>query len=63
MYRPSTGQWFVENPTAYTGQLLATLGGGSDIPVPANYAGTGTTQVAVYNPANGNWLSSASRPR
>ncbi len=57
VYRPSTGQWFVEESTTnYTGQLLATFGGPNDIPVPANYNGTGKAVVAVYRPTTGQWF-------
>ncbi len=57
VYRPSTGQWYVEeSSTNYTGQLLATFGGPKDIPVPANYTGSGTSTLAVYRPATGHWF-------
>ncbi len=57
VYRPSTGQWFVEeSSTNYTGRLLATFGGPNDIPVLANYNGTGKDVVAVYRPTTGQWF-------
>ena len=57
VYRPSTGQWFVEeSSTNYAGQLLATFGGPKDIPVPANYNGNGKADVAVYRPTTGQWF-------
>jgi large repetitive protein len=62
VYRPKTGQWFVQNSSnSYVGQPLATFGwAGVDIPVPANYNGTGITQVAVYRPTTGQFFVSGS---
>jgi MBG domain (YGX type) len=57
VYRPSTGQWFVEEAsTNFAGQLLATFGGPKDIPVPADYTGNGKASVAVYRPTTGQWF-------
>ena len=36
--------------------FLTTFGGPNDIPVPANYNGTGKAVVAVYRPTTGQWF-------
>ena len=56
-YRQSTGQWFGLLPT---GQIIVLLWGGcllcGDVPVPANYNGDATTDVAVFRPNAGTWF-------
>ena len=57
VYRPSTGQWFVETSSnGYVGKLLVTLGQSGDIAVQGNYNGTGITVPAVYRPTTGQWF-------
>lgn len=49
VFRPSTGQWFVENqPTVFFGTA-------GDIPVSCDYDGNGTTDIAVFRPSVGGW--------
>ena len=50
VYRPSTGQWFVN------GGATTVWGVGADIPVPADYNGDGVTDIAVYRPSTGQWF-------
>jgi hypothetical protein len=49
VYRPSTGQWLLED-----GWTIA-LGAVGDVPVPGDYDGDGITDIAVYRPLTGAW--------
>lgn len=53
VYRPTTGQWFVQ------GQSPVSFGTTGDLPVPADYDGNGTTDIAVFRPSVGGWYRSA----
>ena len=50
MYRRSTGQWFVRN------QFAVQFGDAGDIPVPRDYNGDHSADVAVYRPSTGQWF-------
>ncbi len=52
VFRPSTGQWFVNGggPAPVTN-----FGGLGDIAVPADYNGDGISDIAVFRPSNGTW--------
>ena len=55
VYRQSTGQWFTLLPS---GQMVTSTWGClpcGDVPVPADYDGDGTTDVAVFRPTTGTW--------
>ncbi|MGI8686264.1 MAG: hypothetical protein ACR2MO_14450, partial [Acidimicrobiales bacterium] len=58
VYRPSTGQWFVNGGSP----AVTTYGGGSDVAVPADYDGNGTTDKAVYRPSTGQWFVQGGSP-
>jgi hypothetical protein len=48
VYRPSSGQWFI-NSSQTGGTSMRVLGGAAgDVPVPADYLGTGSAQLAVF---------------
>ena len=49
MFRPEVGGWYVDglSPVFY--------GLSSDVPVPADFDGDGTTDRAVYRPEYGGW--------
>lgn len=50
VYRPSTGQWYVK------GVGIDTFGGEvGDVPVPGDYDGDGTVDLAVYNTLTATW--------
>jgi hypothetical protein len=49
VFRPSTGQWFVN------GQFVLTFGASGDVPVPGDYDGDGRADVAIYRPGTGQW--------
>lgn len=51
IYRPSTGEWWVQGGSPQT----TIFGGGDDIPVPGDYDGNGRTDKAVYRPSTGEW--------
>ncbi|MGY2067595.1 pectinesterase family protein, partial [Blastococcus sp. SYSU DS0619] len=50
VFRPSTGQWFVE------GGATTYWGGTGDIAVPADYDGDGAADIAVFRPSTGQWF-------
>ena len=55
LYRPSTGEWLIyesnaASPGAGTGVKVIVLGGDAqDLPVPGDYNGDGSAEVAVFN--------------
>jgi hypothetical protein len=51
VWRPSTGEWYIRNST----QGYPAWGVPGDIPVPGDYDGDGSQDIAVYRPANGTW--------
>ena len=58
IYRPSTGQWFINGVTPG----LVTWGASGDIPVPADYTGDNRTNPAVYRPSTGQWFINGGSP-
>lgn len=55
VFRPSTGDWFVNNSAG--GSYTARFGTNGDIPVAGDYNGDGLTNVAVYRPTDSIWYS------
>jgi hypothetical protein len=66
VFRPSTGAWHVFMQAGYSGLhriptgttpflLSATFGDSTSIPVPADYDGDGTTDIATWTPGTGMW--------
>ncbi|MDQ6782863.1 MAG: hypothetical protein M3063_05355 [Actinomycetota bacterium] len=53
VFRPSTGQWFVNGTTMGN----TTFGASGDIPVPADYNGDGIADNAVFRPSTGVWYT------
>src|SRR3989442_1420653 len=53
--RQSSGQWFTLLPTGQTIQPVWGCQSCGDVPVPADYDGDGTTDVAVFRPSPGTW--------
>ncbi|MEO7539391.1 MAG: choice-of-anchor J domain-containing protein [Pyrinomonadaceae bacterium] len=53
VFRPSTGDWYVQRSTA--GFFGTNFGAGTDRIVPADYDGDDKTDVAVYRPSTGIW--------
>jgi plastocyanin len=49
VFRPSTGQWFVN------GQATVSFGANGDVPVPGDYDGNSSADKAVFRPAVGGW--------
>ena len=63
IYRPSSGMWYillstmgVERRGYPWGAVGYAWGAGDDIPVPADYDGDGTADIAVYRPSSGHWF-------
>ncbi len=56
VFRPATGQWFVQPSGG--GASSSTFGALNlgDIPVPGDYDGTGRTELAVFRPATAQWF-------
>lgn len=54
LHNPATSQWAVlgDDNAAST----VAFGAAGDVPVPADYLGTGRAQVAVYRPSTGQWF-------
>jgi len=53
---PSTGTWYIlKSSSAYTTSLSFVLGGGTDMPMPGDYDGDGTTDLGAYHRATGTW--------
>ena len=51
MYFTSTGTWYVR------GQLVVQFGDSTDCPVPGDFNGDGTTDLAIYRPSTGTWYA------
>jgi hypothetical protein len=53
VYRPSIGMWYIQ----YSGGGTAAVqwGTATDIPVPGDYDGNGTTDLAIWQPMSGLW--------
>ena len=56
VFRPSIGQWFVQN------QGTVSWGAAGDIPVAGDYNGDGLTDRAVYRPSTGTWFVENQNP-
>jgi hypothetical protein len=54
VFRPSTREWFQRNGDGST--TVVQWGGPEDVPVPADYLGTGTNQIAVFRPSTRQWF-------
>ena len=54
VYRPPTGEWWIENSSDGTVRTLR-FGVAEDRPVPADFDGDGRADVAVYRPSTGEW--------
>ena len=57
VYRPGAGTWFRRlSSTHFTDGTAMPFGLTGDVPVPGDYDGDGTTDLAVYRPASGTWF-------
>jgi hypothetical protein len=55
VYRPSTGQWILEDGRTFT------LGAPGDVPVPGDYDGDGITDLGVFTPSTATWTALMSK--
>jgi Tol biopolymer transport system component len=53
VFRPSNSTWFLRGDDGATTSVA--FGGTGDVPVPADYFGSGTVQIAVFRPSTQNW--------
>jgi hypothetical protein len=54
VFRPSSGQWWLNRSTA--GISVPTFGAAGDVLVPSDFSGDGKTDVAVWRPSTGEWF-------
>jgi len=57
VFRPSTGSWYVRVLSA-----PVRYGTSGDVPVPGDYDGDGTTDIAVFRPSSGTWYVAGRAP-
>jgi hypothetical protein len=55
VWRPSTGQWWVQNPANGSTWTNASWGQNGDVPVPGDYDGDGKTDFSIFRPSNSQW--------
>ena len=55
VFRPSTGNWYIDTNHNGTVDLTRQFGAPGDIPVPGDYDGDGLTDFAVFRPSTGYW--------
>lgn len=53
IFRPSNGQWWIQQPGGTT--LALTFGADGDRPTPADFTGDGKTDIAIWRPSTGYW--------
>ncbi len=53
IFRPSSGQWWLNRSTA--GLIVHTFGNSADNLAPADFTGDGKTDVAIFRPSDGSW--------
>jgi subtilisin-like proprotein convertase family protein len=56
VFRPSTGQWFVNNVS------VPAVGQAGDVPVAGDYDGDGAIEAAAYRPSTGQWFFATGSP-
>lgn len=53
VFRPSTGTWYISNGKSTVTTLQ--YGQSGDIPIPADYTGSGQSDFALWRPSNATW--------
>ena len=62
LFRPSTGQWFLDYNGSRTwdgcstDHCLSSFGTAADLPVSGDWDGTGTSKIGVFRPSTGEWF-------
>lgn len=54
VFRPNTGEWFLRGEDGSA--VVVPFGAPGDVPLPADYLGTGAAQLAVFRPATHEWF-------
>ena len=54
IYRPSNGQWWL-NQSSSGNTFALQFGNSTDVIAPADYTGDGSSDIAIFRPSDGNW--------
>jgi C1A family cysteine protease len=55
LFRPSTGQWFLDTSFGGAAEITVVYGGPGDRPISGDWNGDGRDGIGVYEPSTGTW--------